>query len=63
VVQVEISEVNIPLFLSYFEELGYVQAGIYNHKLIEENGKQKETSDFLFIPEERMSALFTKFNA
>jgi len=63
VVQVEISEVNIPLFLSYFEELGYVQTGIYNHKLIEENGKQKETSDFLFIPEERMSALFTKFNA
>ncbi len=62
-VQIEISEQNIPLFLAYFSELGYIQAGIYDHQLVEEFGKQRETSDYLFIPSERKSALFTKFNA
>jgi len=62
VVQIEIAERLIPEFKSFFHTLGYVQCGLYNGKLILEEGKQQEASDFLFVPKEKQADLFIRFN-
>lgn len=63
IVQIEISEKYISDFQSFFEGIDYIQTGLYSGKLIEENGPQKVTSDFLFIPSERKVEIFSKFKA
>lgn len=62
VVQIEISERFISQFCAFFQELNYVQCGLYDGKLIEEKGKQRVTSDFLFIPLEKKEQIFSIFN-
>lgn len=62
IIQIEISESHLTDFIQYFKDVNYIQAGLYDGRLIEENGKQKETSDFLFIPIEKKDAIFYTFN-
>ncbi len=50
IVQIEIADKNLKNFLDFFTALNYVQYGISNHKVIQENGGQKEQGDYLFIP-------------
>jgi FkbM family methyltransferase len=52
-VQIELSEVNITNFVSFFAELGYTQYGISNFKLIKDQIPQKEVGDFLFVHSSR----------
>lgn len=54
-VQLEISEENIPNLLAYFQELNYEQFGMANFKFVKENGTQQEEGDFLFIPSEKVA--------
>lgn len=61
-VQIEISERYIPEFCEFFKGLNYVQCGLYDGKLIEEQGTQRVTSDFLFIPLEKKDHIFATFN-
>lgn len=61
-VQIEISERFIPEFCEFFKGLNYVQCGLYDGKLIEEQGTQRVTSDFLFIPLEKKDHIFATFN-
>lgn len=60
-VQVEIAEESIPLFVNYFNELDYLQYGIKDFKLLRENGKQEEIGDFLFLPFEQQKDFESKF--
>jgi hypothetical protein len=62
-VQIEISERYITEFCDFFKGLDYVQCGLYDNKLIEEHGKQRVTSDFLFIPLEKKDNIFSTFNS
>ncbi|MFM7566191.1 MAG: FkbM family methyltransferase [Flavobacteriales bacterium] len=62
IVQIEISERHIEDFCHFFSQIGYQQLGLYDGKLIKERGAQRHTSDFLFVPTERVSALMTTFN-
>lgn len=62
-VQIEISERYITEFCEFFQGLNYVQCGLYDGKLIEEHGKQRVTSDFLFIPLEKKDNIFSTFNS
>jgi FkbM family methyltransferase len=62
IVQLEISERFIEEFCALFKRIGYVQCGLYEDKLIEENGKQRESSDFLFVPKEKLERIFATFN-
>lgn len=61
-VQIEISEQFVSSFCALFEDLDYVQFGIYDGKLLHEQGKQRETSDFLFIPREKADDILANFN-
>jgi len=61
-VQIEISARYTSEFCEFFKGLNYVQCGLYNGKLIEENGAQRVTSDFLFIPTEKKAEIFSTFN-
>jgi FkbM family methyltransferase len=49
-VQIEISKENTGKMIPFFIDLGYVQYGISNFKIIQENGKQIEPGDYLFVP-------------
>lgn len=62
-VQIEISERYIAEFCEFFKGLDYVQCGLYDNKLIEEHGKQRVTSDFLFIPMDKKDHIFSTFNS
>ena len=62
VVQIEISERFIEEFCSFFKRLDYIQCGLYEGELVKEHGKQRETSDFLFVPQEKFEHIFAKFN-
>ena len=62
-VQIEISERYIPEFCEFFKGVNYVQCGLYDGKLIEEQGTQRVTSDFLFIPLEKKDNIFSTFNS
>ena len=62
-VQIEISARYIPEFCEFFKSLDYVQCGLYDNKLIEEHGKQRVTSDFLFIPMDKKDHIFSTFNS
>ena len=61
-VQIEISERYTPEFCEFFKGLNYVQCGLYDGKLIVEQGTQRVTSDFLFIPLEKKDYIFATFN-
>lgn len=61
-IQIEISERYIEDFCVFFKGLNYIQCGLYEGKLIEEHGKQRVTSDFLFVPAEKCEELFNTFN-
>lgn len=61
IIQIEISETHIDNFVDYFRSLNYKQCGLYSGELILEEGKQKETSDFLFVPVEKLEKIFSKF--
>ena len=61
-VQIEISEKHIDDFCAFFSALNYKQLGLYQGKLIEETVKQREPSDFLFVPSEKVSVLLNTFN-
>lgn len=50
IVQIEISKENTGKMIPFFIDLGYVQYGINNFKIIQENGKQIEPGDYLFVP-------------
>ncbi|MFM7387839.1 MAG: FkbM family methyltransferase [Bacteroidota bacterium] len=62
VVQIEISEKFIVEFCAFFHRMGYVQCGLYEGQLVQENGTQRETSDFLFVPQEKLDHIFATFN-
>ena len=62
IVQVEIAEESIPLFVNYFNELDYLQYGIKDFKLLRENGKQDEIGDFLFLPLEQQKDFESRFS-
>ena len=62
IVQVEIAEESIPLFVDYFNELNYLQYGIKDFKLLRENGKQEEIGDFLFLPLEQQKDFESQFS-
>jgi FkbM family methyltransferase len=49
IIQIEIDPENELEMLAYFTELGYVQYGIADFKIIRESGKQKEQGDYLFV--------------
>jgi len=49
-VQIEIGTENEEEMITYFTELGYIQYGIANFKIVKENtGSQIEQGDFLFV--------------
>ena len=62
IIQIEISERFIEDFCAFFKHINYIQCGLYDGKLIEEHGKQRVTSDFLFVPAEKCEELFNTFN-
>ena len=62
VIQIEISERFIEEFCAFFKRLEYVQFGLYGGRLMEEQGFQRETSDFIFIPQEKVASIIAKFN-
>lgn len=49
-VQIEISIENRSKMIPFFVDLGYVQYGINNFEIIQENGEQTEPGDYLFVP-------------
>lgn len=49
IVQIEIGPENEAEMLAYFNELGYVQYGIANFKIVKEESTQQEQGDFLFV--------------
>lgn len=53
VIQIEISTENIQHLIPFFYELGYIQYGLCNFKLIKDQVPQKEAGDFLFIHNSR----------
>lgn len=53
IVQLEVSVENEENILNLFKEIGYLQYGISNFKLVQENGEQSENGDFLFVPKEK----------
>ena len=55
-VQIEIDPQNEGTMFAYFKSLAYVQYGIADFKIIQENGKQKEQGDFLFVHESKVQA-------
>lgn len=60
-VQIEIGPENEKTMLSYFVELGYLQYGIANFKIVRElEGKQKEQGDFLFVHQSKAAAFEEK---
>lgn len=54
IIQIEIGPENEAQMLRYFADLGYVQYGIANFKLVKESpGTQMEQGDFLFVHESK----------
>ena len=49
IVQIEISPKNLDEMCLLFADLDYVQYGIVNGKIVQENGVQLEEGDFLFV--------------
>lgn len=49
IVQIEIAPKNIDEMCQLFSELDFVQYGIVNGKIVQENGTQQEEGDFLFV--------------
>lgn len=49
IVQIEIAPKNLEEMCQLFAGLGFLQFGIVNGKIIQENGQQEEEGDFLFI--------------
>lgn len=49
IIQIEIGPENEASMLALFEELGYVQYGVANFKIVKETGQQEEQGDFLFV--------------
>ena len=56
IIQIEISNKNLEDFIDFFKELEYVQYGIVNQKIVQENGKQEEDGDYLFVPKSKESS-------
>ncbi len=48
-IQIEIDPENTESMLNLFRELGYLQYGIANFKILKEAGAQKEQGDYLFV--------------
>ena len=63
IVQIEISERFVDEFCSFFAAINYTQFGLYDGRLVEEHGKQRVTSDFLFVPKEKIAEIISTFNA
>ena len=63
IVQIEVSERFVDEFCSFFAAINYTQFGLYDGKLVEEHGKQRVTSDFLFVPNEKIAEIISTFNA
>lgn len=54
VIQIEIDPKNREFMFDYFSNLGYVQYGISNFKIVRETPReQQEEGDYLFVPEEK----------
>ena len=62
IVQIEITGKDVQHFYEFFIKINYKQLGLYDNHLVEEFGEQRETSDFLFVPEEKVDALLHTFN-
>lgn len=62
IIQLEISGENEENMLDYFKKLDYQQYGVVNFEVIEENGKQQEPGDFLFVPMEKKDVLKRKLD-
>ena len=60
IVQIEIDQKNEAKMLQYFSELGYVQYGIANFKIVKEAGKQQEQGDYLFVHESKVETFENK---
>lgn len=63
IVQIEIGPENEASMLKYFDELGYIQYGVSNFKVIKENGQQKEQGDFLFVHNSKAEAFESKMKS
>lgn len=56
IIQIEIDPKNEAHMLHYFQELGYVQYGVSNFKIVKESGKQNEQGDYLFVHEQNCAS-------
>lgn len=63
IVQIEIDQRNTETMLQYFKDLGYIQYGVADFKIIQENGDQKEQGDYLFVHGKQKEAFETRMKA
>ncbi len=63
-VQIEIGPENEKEMISYFKELGYIQYGIANFKIVKENSdSQLEQGDFLFVHQTKTETFESKMKS
>lgn len=64
IVQIEIGPENEKAMLDYFTQLGYIQYGVANFKVVKETpGKQQEQGDFLFVHASKANAFEEKMKS
>lgn len=64
IVQIEIGPENESEMLAYFTQLGFVQYGVANFKVVKEvSGQQQEQGDFLFVHASKTAAFEQKMKA
>tara|TARA_B100001059_G_C17805443_1_gene568832 strand:- start:619 stop:1377 length:759 start_codon:yes stop_codon:yes gene_type:complete len=62
IVQIEIADKNRKDFIDFFSTLEYIQYGIADHKVIQEDGEQRENGDYLFIPKSKEVSFLKRFS-
>lgn len=60
IVQIEIAKKNLEDFIEFFDALEFVQYGISNNEIIQEDGAQKEDGDYLFVPKSKEASFLDR---
>ena len=64
IVQIEIGPENESIMIDYFTQLGYIQYGVANFKVVKETtGAQQEQGDFLFVHTAKSQVFESKMKA
>ena len=59
-IQIEISEENVGEMSRFFSDLGYVQYGICQFKLVKDQLPQREDGDYMFVHKEKETQFLSR---